>query len=165
MELTTGWELTATSPGACAGPEELDADDTDWHPATVPGTVAAAIEHADRDLDAEDWWFRCRFAVANDDGADPVLELDGRATECEVFVNRHRVLRSASMWRAHAVEIGEVVSPGADNELTIVCRALAPLLERRRRPRARWRTRVVNHGHLRPGRPPGRATRAMCALG
>ena len=36
-----------------------------------------------------------------------------------------------------------------DNTLLIVCRALTPLLGKRRRPSARWRTRVVNAGNLR----------------
>ena len=48
-----------------------------------------------------------------------------------------------------------------DNELAICCRALAPLLRVRRRPRARWRTRLVADGELRffrtmlLGRAPG----------
>ena len=37
----------------------------------------------------------------------------------------------------------------AHNELAICCRALAPLLAVRRRPRARWRTRLVADGDLR----------------
>jgi beta-mannosidase len=161
MELSRGWELAGTPPSACRDPSELEALGVQWRPASVPGTVAAAVDHRDRDLDAEDWWFRCRFELAQHGEGEPVLELDGLATECEVFLNGTPILHSSSMWRQHAVGIGAVASTAADNELVIVCRALAPLLERRRRPRARWRTRVVNRGNLRwhrtmlLGRSPG----------
>ncbi|HLI59601.1 MAG TPA: hypothetical protein VKV21_08020 [Solirubrobacteraceae bacterium] len=149
MELSDGWSLAGTAPGACRDPSELRALELEWHAAPVPGTVAGAIEHRDRDLDAEDWWFRCRFELPDDGEAEPVLELDGLATECEVFLNGISILRSSSMWRRHRVSIEHAVSTGSPNELVIVCRALTPLLERRRRPRARWRTRVVSHGNLR----------------
>ena len=36
------------------------------------------------------------------------------------------MLRSESMWREHAVDVGELT--GVENELVIVCRALAPLM-------------------------------------
>jgi len=148
MELNRGWELAGTPPSACRDPAGLEALGLEWQPASVPGTVAGAVEHTHRDLDAEDWWFRCRFELPDEPG-EPVLELEGLATECEVFLNGSLILHSTSMWRRHAVEIGAGASTTATNELVIACRALSPLLERRRRPRARWRTRVAGHGNLR----------------
>ena len=169
LELVEGWTVAATAPGAVAGPDELEAAGLDWRPAAVPGTAAAAVGDLERDYDAQDWWFRCAFAVPPQLGGGPVvLELDGIATVSETYFNRHLVLRSESMWREHAVDVGELTE--VENELVIVCRALAPLLTKRRRPAARWRTRVVNNGNLRWyrtmvfGRSPGFAP-APAAVG
>ena len=100
------------------------------------------------DFDAEDWWFRCPFELDPARAAEPaVLELGGVATISEVFLNGVLVLESDSMWREHTVDVtGRLRTV---NELVIACRALAPLLTKRRRPAARWRTRVVNNGNLR----------------
>ncbi len=119
-----------------------------WQPAVVPGTAAAAVGVDGRDFDAEDWWFRASFAaIPVPDGGRVVLELGGIATVAEVFVNGEPVLESQSMWRSHEVDLtGRLLD---SNDLAIVCRALGPLLAKRRRPAARWRTRVVNHGNLR----------------
>ncbi len=146
-------------------PGRLDA--MDWIPAAVPGTAAGALRAAGRwrpgetlDLDAGDWWFRTRFpAEPAAAGEDVVLVLEGIATVSEVFLNGERVLESDSMFVSHELDVGERLRE--ENELAIRCRALAPLLARRRRPRARWRTRLVAEGNLRfyrtmlLGRAPG----------
>jgi len=61
-----------------------------------------------------------------------------------VHLNGERVLSSDSMFAAHRVQVGRLIGPR--NELAIHCRALAPLLEVSRRPRARWRTALVANG-------------------
>jgi beta-mannosidase len=163
LPLDQGWEATATAPDIAPAAAELDG--LDWLEARVPGTAAAALAaaglaHEGRDLDAEDWWFRTGFEAEPPAGDEQlILRLDGIATVAEVFVNGEPVLESESMFAAHAVDIGHLV--GASNELAIRCRALAPLLRERRRPRARWRTRVVSEQNLRffrttlLGRAPG----------
>jgi len=146
VELADGWELAASPPGACSGPYELH--DLVWRPARVPGTAAAAVGADGRDFDAEDWWFRQRFPAVPAAGGDRIrLELDGIATVSEVYLGGERILDSTSMWDSHVVDVTDLLA--ADNELVICCRALAPLLRLRRRPAARWRTRVVNDGNLR----------------
>ena len=109
----------------------------------VPGTAAGAVgADPGRDFDASDWWFRCAFGCGPaGDGERVLLELDGIATVSEVFLNGRLVLSSTSMWEAHSTDVTDVVS--ASNVLVIACRALTPLLAVSRRPRARWRTRVV----------------------
>jgi beta-mannosidase len=63
------------------------------------------------------------------------------------------------MFASHSLDVGSALL--AHNELAIRCRALAPLLRPRRRPRARWRTRLIADGNLRffrtmlLGRAPG----------
>ena len=161
VELSDGWELAATAPGACAGPDALAA--LDWGPARVPATAAAAVGADGRDFDAEDWWFRTRFpAPDRPEGGPLMLQLGGLATVAEVYLNGELLLRSNSMWEEHELDVTSLV--GADNELAIACRALRPLLAERRRPRPRWRTRVVDDDALRWfrtmvfGRSPGFAS-------
>jgi beta-mannosidase len=148
MDLDDGWEVASTSPDRCATPVELGGAALDWVPARMPGTAASAVGADGRDFDAQDWWFRCRFAL---DGSSPETELrlDGIATVAEVYLNGELILESESMFTAHRADVGERLLLGTENELAIVCRALTPRLARRRRPSARWRTRVVNAGNLR----------------
>ena len=146
MDLTDGWEAAATAPGRCATPADLADAGLEWVTATVPGTAAGAVGADGRDFDAEDWWFRCRFAT-DEASAQTELRLGGVATVAEVYLNGTLVLESESMFASHRVDLAGRLS--AENELVIACRALVPLLARRRRPSARWRTRVVNAGNLR----------------
>ena len=160
--LSSGWELARTAPADCEDPRDTQA--LEWRAAVVPGTAAAAVgehERAGVDFDADDWWFRVRFSAAPAASPDEevVLRLGGLATVAEVYLNGRRVLDSESMFTAHEVDVGGLLA--ADNELAICCRALAPRLRVRRRPRARWRTRLVADGNLRfyrtmlLGRAPG----------
>jgi beta-mannosidase len=115
----------------------------------VPGTAAAALGRQARDdFDAEDWIFRTRFhadAAAPDE--EVVLHLDGIATVAEALLNGEPILARESMFAAHAVDVGALLR--GDNELEIRCAALGPLLDVPRKPRARWRTRIVANGGLR----------------
>ncbi len=163
--IATAWQAAACAPDSHTDPGELDG--LDWITAAVPGTAAAALSEAGRwrqgeplDLDAEDWWFRTRFdAEPAREGEEVQLQLDGVATVCEAFLNGRLVLESDSMFAAHAIDVGTALW-GAENELAIRCRALGPLLGTRRKPRARWRTRLAD-GRLRffrtmlLGRAPG----------
>ncbi|MFL5896888.1 MAG: glycosyl hydrolase 2 galactose-binding domain-containing protein [Solirubrobacterales bacterium] len=163
--LSGGWEVARCAPGAHSSPETAAA--LEWMAAAVPGTAAAALRDAevwrlgdDLDFDAEDWWFRIGFEAAPAVAGEVVrLRLDGVATVAEVFLNGELILSSDSMFAAHRVDVGERLLAGR-NELAIRCRALAPLLGSKRKPRARWRTRLAD-GRLRffrtmlLGRAPG----------
>ncbi|HWD64671.1 MAG TPA: hypothetical protein VG405_05815 [Solirubrobacteraceae bacterium] len=161
MDLTQGWELTGTAPGRCTDPTELT--EATWRPAQVPGTVAAVVGADGRDFDAEDWWFRCRFTLDPARvGAPAALVMDGLATTGQVWLNGVLLTEFGSMWQSHELDVSELLK--SENELLIACRALVPLLARRRRPAPRWRTRVVNSNNLRWyrtmifGRSPGFAS-------
>ena len=159
--LSSGWELARSAPDACHDP--VAARGLAWRPAVVPGTAAAALDARERagiDFDADDWWFRARFqgeAAAPEEQV--ILHVGGLATVAEVYLNGRRILDSESMFASHEVDVGELLA--GDNELIICCRALEPRLRVRRRPRARWRTRLVADGNLRfyrtmlLGRAPG----------
>ncbi|MDQ6697954.1 MAG: glycoside hydrolase family 2 protein [Actinomycetota bacterium] len=118
----------------------------------VPGTVAAALRDAGqwapgdtRDLDADDWWFRCRFPGPSPAG-EWELHLDGLATLGDVWLNGHHLLSTANMFRAHRVDV--TPSLCGDNELVVRCAALTPELAVRR-GRPAWKTRLVANQNLR----------------
>jgi beta-mannosidase len=152
-DLSEGWQAARAAPDLHANPAGIDA--LDWVAARVPGTAALALQDAGLwrpgercDFDAEDWWFRTSFEAEPALAGEHVrLHFDGIATVAEVFLNDERVLESDSMFATHAIDVGERLS--SSNELAIRCRALGPLLGVRRRPRARWRTRLVADGNLR----------------
>jgi beta-mannosidase len=95
-------------------------------------------------------------------GEEVALAFDGIATNYEVRLNGELLLTGASMFAAAEVEVGPLLRPDAPNRLEIRCRALRDVLaEAPRRPRQRWRTKVVADGALRfvrttvLGRAPG----------
>lgn len=139
------WACAAVAAGAASSPDEVKAAGSQWYPATVPGTAAAAIRAAlgraalARDYDAEDWWFLTTVQVP---GSGPwLLTAEGLATVAEVWVDGVLVARSESMFLTTTVALSELPA-----ECTVALRfaALGPLLGQRRRPRARW------HTHCRP---------------
>jgi beta-mannosidase len=143
--LSDGWELAPAPAGAS---EPADLDSLIWKPANVPGTVAGVVPEAGEELDRCDWWFRTHFDCAAPAAAEQVLlRLDGIATDAQVFLNGEAVLESHSMFREHAVDISDVIRES--NELLIQCEAIGPKLAISRRPRARWRSKLVDDGNLR----------------
>ncbi|HMJ33059.1 MAG TPA: hypothetical protein VK501_04000 [Baekduia sp.] len=109
----------------------------------------------------------CSFTLSLDApppaaGEEVTLAFDGIATAYQVSLNGSEILSGASMFAAAEVEVGALLRAGAPNVLEIRCRALSDVLaEAPRRPRQRWRTKVVADGALRfvrtaiVGRAPG----------
>ncbi len=167
LRLVDSWEAARCAPDEHAGTATLDG--LDWMAATVPGTAAGALAAAGRwrpgdplDLDGDDWWFRTTFAADGaTDGEEVLLRLGGLATVAEVYLNGEPIAGAGSMWEPLSVDVGGRLR--GTNDLAIRFRALAPLLAGRRRPRARWRTRLVSAPNLRfvrttlLGRAPGYA--------
>jgi beta-mannosidase len=150
MELDS-WTCATTLSGTAAGPAELDALALEWLPVSVPGTAAGALRAAGKlpvggaDLDAADWWFRTRFPRPAID-VPARLELDGIATLGEVWLNGRLLLTTENMFRRYTVDLDDVLAD--DNVLVIGCRSLNEAL-RARRPRPRWKTRLVANQNLR----------------
>src|SRR6185437_13543749 len=117
-------------------------------------TVAAALQangqwdfDTPRNLDAEDWWYRTTFDAADLSADQPChLCLDGLATLAEVWLNGRRLLIADNMFRAYRVNIAPYLR--LRNELVLAFRSLAEELKRKR-PRPRWKTNLVNHQQLR----------------
>jgi len=148
--LNSGWEFAEIPAGGDLF--AADAAALTWRPAIVPGTVAATLratgdldEDRGNDLDGREFVFRKRF---RHDGAtsEGALIFEGLATRADAWLNGTLVLSARNMFRCHSVEVGSLLR--ADNEVILHFRALVSELERKR-PRARWTTRLVNHRNLR----------------
>ena len=162
VPLDRGWVASSAPPGGDVD-QIRSGTGLSWLPARVPGTAAAVLADAGLpigDLDAEDWWFKTTFAATPaEPGEEVALFLDGIATLSDVYLDGELLQSSDSMFERHEIDIGDRL--GGKNELLIHCRALGPALRVPRKPRARWRTRVVADGGLRwfrtmlIGRTPG----------
>lgn len=147
VPLSEGWNLVLSEPDAYATPHDIPPT-SQFIPAPVPGTVAAALEKAglfDREnpepLNTRDAWYICRLFDA--EPGEWILRLEGLATLCHVFVNGKEMLFSESMFTAHEIP---VTLTGGD-ELALCFRALAPKLAEPG-PRARWRPQMITPGGL-----------------
>ncbi|MDR6759636.1 beta-mannosidase [Mycoplana sp. BE70] len=142
VDLREGWHLFLTEAGAWSDPS-MCSDDVEAVEATVPGTVAGALERADRfdrtdprplnDLDA--WYF---LDFAGEKPGPATLVFEGLATIAEVYWNGEKRADVTSMFVAHEL----AVTLTGDDRLAICFRALAPHLDKRG-PRARWRPQMI----------------------
>ncbi len=154
QSLRDGWQLTNTPPDACSHPAELAADAVDWRAATVPGTVAMVMLNDKPDpwepafdYDSVDWWYQCQFAATGQAPKERVyLHFAGLATLAEVWLNGECVLKADNMFCAYELEVTHSLKK--HNELAIVFRSVAQELSRKK-PRPRWKTRLVEHQQLR----------------
>ena len=143
--------------------------------ARVPGTAAGALRDAGlwragdaRDLDAEDWWFRTRFAAGRGRPARrSSCASTGIATVAEVFLNGERDPRRAhSMFATHEVDVGALLrgrqrarrSAAARSRRCWPSRASrAPAGARGSSPTATCASSARRCSAARPGSPPGPA--------
>lgn len=145
------WSCCAQAPGASVEPAAVQGE---WFAAEVPGTVASALrarggwdhQHPP-EVDAQDWWYRTQFTVAEwKTGELCVLCFDGLATLADVWLNGVLILSSNNMFRSHRMNVGHVLRD--ENELVICFRSLTADLKKKR-PRPRWKTNLVNNQQLR----------------
>ncbi len=150
--LTEGWEACLTPPGAAADLGALAGER--FFPAQVPGTIASALRaarawslEAPRDFDAEDVFYRCRFARPHaPPGSKFRLCFDCLATLADVFLNGEPLLSADNQFVRHAADVTAALRD--DNELIIRFRALAPELKQKKL-RPRFRTKLVAEQQLR----------------
>ena len=148
------WQLAELPPGAAKTPSEVPSN-VEWVDALVPGTLAASLGRAGRwsldrprDLDAVDVWYRTGFAAEK--GGVATLSFDGLASIAEVFVNGEKVLSASNALRRHHVTVRNLED---DNALVVRFLSLTEAL-RARKPRPRWKTRLVSQQQLRWHRTP-----------
>lgn len=114
-----------------------------------PGPDADAVRH--------EWVAQ----VEVDDPAGATLEIGGIGTVWDVLVNGTVVASGTSMFERRSVDVAAALTAGA-NEVRVVVHPLTDLLDAApRKPRARWRTMLVDEPRLRwartqvLGRAPG----------
>lgn len=154
INLHDGWQL-AEAPEGVEGPALAALPDTDWLPATVPGTAHGALlaagripdpfyacnETAVRWVGERRWAWRLRF----DGGemlANEQLLFDGLDTYCTVWLNGERLLDSDSMFVPQRVDVRAWLRPGC-NEL-LLC--FEPALARARVEEGRHGQRPLWNG-------------------
>ncbi|MEM7417570.1 MAG: glycoside hydrolase family 2 protein [Gemmatimonadota bacterium] len=98
------------------------------------------------DYDRFDWWYRCTFEHAASSASRHELRFDGLATLAEVWLNGSKILDSANMFVTHSVDVTDHLED--TNELWIAFRSLTQHLAGRR-PRPRWKTKLVGEQKLR----------------
>lgn len=150
------WRRIPTRDSSVSNSGRLEAYLTgDWIAATVPGTVAGALNDAGQwdmrhppEIDKYDWWYRTNLAALDigEIGQPCWLYFDGLATLAEVWLNGELLFESDNMFRVHQVEVSKLLR--ADNELVIGFRSLSQDLQKKR-PRPRWKTNLVDHQQLR----------------
>jgi len=156
VALDGAWQFVGLEPDSARTPEELARELTSSGRSVLPmegaTTVGAALLRAGEisldappDLDASDWWIRHRFASTPAAGAtgsvSSWLVFEGLATVVDVWLNGVHLGRADDMFVAWEAEVSGLLR--AENELVLCARALRPLL-RPQRPRARWKSRLVD---------------------
>ena len=152
--LDAGWQLASAPAGSIEAPTALAGAGLDWCPASLPSTAASSLRAAGkwsiddrRDFDATDWWWKGSVEVAAV-GATVRrhLRIGGLATLADVWVDGLKVLSSTNMFVEHDVVLEGAVNGKA--EIVLCCRSVGAALKARR-PRPRWRTRLVESQQLR----------------
>ncbi len=149
---TARWECSAQRAGSVTHPDQLSVTASEWISAQVPGTVASALDTAGRwdinaplDIDAHDWWYRARFSAPQVD-VPCYLDCAGLATLAEIWLNGQLIATTDNMFRSWRFDVTMLLCE--DNELDLVFRSLGEEMKRKR-PRPRWKTNLVQQQQLR----------------
>ena len=156
----TGWEWASTPAG---DPEPAAPRWQPCPPDVAATTVAAQRRDAgcwspDRpgDIDAEDHWFAATIgpigaaaatSAPNSATTTRTLHFGGLATIADVWLDGELILQSTSMFATHDVDVTGRLHDGS--RLLVRCSSLTAWLSSTRRPRPRWKTRLVENQNLR----------------
>jgi len=119
-------------------------------PAQVPGTIASALraagqfEYGKHNFDEVDVWYFCDLDLP-DNAAH--LHFEGLATQAEVYWNDNLILCSDNMFLAHSLDLHALAVSGK-GRLSLRFLSMNTQLAQRR-PRPRWKTRLVEQQQLR----------------
>jgi len=156
----SNWTLCSSKAGAYENPEALLNDNLATIPATTPSTVAQAHQDAQlwslnsqlsnntlniENIDQQDWWYHGQFNFDPDKDSS-LLVLMGLASLCDVWINGHFILSSDNMFITHSIDIEDYLK--TENDLVLCFRSVNNNLSQRR-PRPRWKTKLVSNQQLR----------------
>ena len=148
--LETGWQMLLTPAGSYSLPSAAAPAFADSLPVSLPCTAASALRAAGQfafgkyALDDLDIWFRCELNLPVDAS---FLHFDGLAGIADVYWNDTPILRSENMFVAHQLDLRALNICG-QGQLSLCFTALNQALTARR-PRPRWKTRLVEQQQLR----------------
>ena len=145
----SGWDYVSLVPNQALIPTDLANLPLTWQPAVVPGTVAGShqatgiFKFGELNYDEQDYWYRCQITLPRAEFV--ALYFGGLATLAEVYWNDELILSSNNMFQSHWVDMTYKQKFGI---LHIRFRSLKTELVVKR-PRPRWRTRLVDQQQLR----------------
>lgn len=150
--LDAEWQYAEVEAGQFADasvlPSELNA--LIWKAAQVPGTVASAQREAKEfaygatNYDDYDYWFRCECSSSQ----AASLRFDGLASLVDVYWNDALLFSADNMFRQYRVDMQAHQSGGTNGVISLRFKSVNATLKIRR-PRARWRTKLVEQQQLR----------------
>ena len=150
--IANDWLLAESAPNAIGCPKDLGTQNLRWVNAIVPGTAAQAYAKAGLwsinepfDFDSKDWWYKTQFHYS-DKESSPSLNFKGLATLSEVWLNDQLILSSNNMFISHDIDASKWLKK--ENTLIICFRSVKEHLLQKR-PRPRWKTKLVEHQQLR----------------
>ncbi|WP_146218886.1 glycoside hydrolase family 2 protein [Undibacterium pigrum] len=150
IPLTADWQVMQVPAGSHALPSTLSEAKSVIFPAPVPGTIASALraagqfDYGKNDFDELDVWYFCDLDLP---GNAAHLHFEGLATHAEVYWNESLILQSENMFIAHKLDLA-AHSVSGKGRLSLRFLALNTQLAQRR-PRPRWKTRLVEQQQLR----------------
>ncbi|MES2038782.1 MAG: hypothetical protein V4495_13200, partial [Pseudomonadota bacterium] len=146
IPLNADWQAVQVAGGSVILPSTLSSG----LPAQVPGTIASALraagqfEYGKDNFDEVDVWYFCDLDLPENAAC---LHFEGLATHAEVYWNDNLILRSEDMFIAHSLEL-EALAISGKGRLSLHFLAMNTQLAQRR-PRPRWKTRLVEQQQLR----------------
>lgn len=149
-ELSENWFMLQTDADQFSSPDDLS-EKLGWLSAVVPGTVAQSLQQAKlwdvesrQNFDESDFWYKTTFS--NESSGPARLDFSGLATIAEVWLNGKQILCSDNMFMSYQIDVSESIKQ--QNDLVLCFRSLNKSLAQRR-PRPRWKTKVVEQQQLR----------------
>jgi len=148
--LAADWRMVMTAPAAYAWPSEMKHLPLPDVVATVPCTAASALrdakqfEYGQHQFDALDIWFFCDTDIIEDAA---YLHFDGLAGTADIFWNDRLLMRCENMFVRHSLDL-QAHQVNGKGTLSLRFVALNTLLSERR-PRPRWKTKLVENQQLR----------------
>lgn len=146
IPLTVGWQAIQVARGSAIVPSGLFSGLS----AQVPGTIASALraagqfEYGKDNFDEIDVWYFCDLDLPENVAC---LHFEGMATHAEVYWNDSLILRSENMFIAYSLDLAALAVSGK-GRLSLRFLAMDSQLAQRR-PRPRWKTRLVEQQQLR----------------
>lgn len=149
----SAWQAVATDAGTVVSPADLASLALLWQSVTVPVTIATLLGAAAESscYEQKDWWFRAEVEITPEVNVDRLcMEFGGLATLADIWLNGEKIAESSNMFLPVTLPpalMQPVLQPGK-NVWHICFRSLERALGQKR-PRPRWKTKLVEQQNLR----------------